>query len=333
MSKREPIWLTEADVVSLMTLGDAIDALERTLPLEARGAAVNLTKTQVGFNGHDSLHALGAAVPGAGLVGTKTWAHTEGGAAPTLILWDSHDGSLRAVVEAFALGQMRTGGISGLATRWLARPDADEMAVIGTGPQAVTQVAAVHAVRPLKRLRVFSPTPANRRAFADRMGAQFGFEATVAETVEAAAKDAPIVTVVTRATAPILSARMLARGTHVNAVGAIVPARIELARDVFPRCTVVAVDEPATVRNLSQEFRDYYDGGGGDWADVRPISGIVAAGAGRPAGADLTLFKAMGMGLSDLAVAIELLARAERAGAGRPLPTRERAAPRLAAAE
>ncbi|MGE0743909.1 MAG: ornithine cyclodeaminase family protein [Rhodospirillales bacterium] len=333
MSAREPIWLTEAEVVSLMTLGDAIDALERTLPLESQGAAVNLTKTQVGFNAHDSLHALGAAVPGAGLVGTKTWAHTEGGAAPTLILWDSKTGALRAVVEAFALGQMRTGGISGLATRWLARPDADEMAVIGTGPQAVTQVAAVHAVRPLKRLRVFSPTAANRRSFAERMAAQFGFEAVVAETAEAAAKDAPIVTVVTRATAPILSARMLAAGTHVNAVGAIVPARIELARDVFPRCTVVAVDEPATVRNLSQEFRDYYDGGGGDWADVRPISAIVAAGAGRPAGADLTLFKAMGMGLSDLAMGIELLARAERAGAGRPLPTRERAAPRLQAAE
>jgi ornithine cyclodeaminase len=332
-ANREPIWLTEADVVSLMSLGDAIDALERTLPLEARGEAANMTKTQLGFGGHDTLHALGAAVTGAGLVGTKTWAHTAGGAAPILVLWDAHDGSLRAVVEAFALGQMRTGGIAGLATRWLAPPEADEMAVIGSGKQAVTQVAAVHAVRPLKRLSVYSPTRDHRVAFAERMGAQFGFRTDVADSVADCVRDAPIVTTVTLATTAFLESRMVARGAHINAVGAIVPARIEIAADIFPRCAVVAVDDLPTVRNLSQEFRGYYDGGGGDWRDARPISSVIAAGRGRPPGADLTLFKAMGMGLSDLAMAIELLARAATAGAGRPLPTRERAMPRLQAAE
>src|SRR5262249_62400284 len=87
------------------------------------------------------------------VVGTKTWAHTTGGATPLLILFDAENGDLLAIVEAFVLGQLRTGGISGVATRWLAAPDADEMALIGTGKQAAPQLAAVAAVRRLRRGR------------------------------------------------------------------------------------------------------------------------------------------------------------------------------------
>ena len=326
-----PIWLTEADVVSLVSLADAIPALERMLVMEARGEAENMTKTQLGFGAHGTLHALGAAVPGAGLVGAKSWAHTGGGAAPLLMLWDSETGALRAVVEAFALGQMRTGAITGVATKWLAAKGADEMAIVGSGKQAVTQVAAVHAAMKLKRLRVYSPTPANRQAFAARMRQEFGFEVQVADSVEACVKNAPIVTAATLATKPFLTAAMLARGTHVNAIGAIVPARIEFTGDIFPRCAVVAVDNLPTVQKLSQEFINYYGANMAPWDRVTPLCQVIAAGQGRPAGADLTLFKAMGMGLSDLAVGAEILSRAAKRGLGYPPPARERAQPRLQA--
>jgi ornithine cyclodeaminase len=113
---------------------------------------------------------------------------------------------------------------------------------------------------------------------------------------------------------------MLAPGTHINAVGAIVPERAEVAQDVFPRCAVVAVDSLASVRDLSRECREFYDAGPGEWAAVAPLSALVAAGAGRPPGADLTLCKAMGMGISDLAVAIEVYNRAKAAGRGRSVP-------------
>ena len=328
-----PLWLTESDVVSLVSLADAIPALERVLILEAKGEAANMTKTQLGFGSHNTLHALGAAVPGAGLVGTKTWAHTEGGAAPLLILWDSASGALKAVIEAFALGQMRTGAMTGLATKWLALKGADDMAIIGSGKQAVTQVAAVHAAMTLKRLRVYSPTTANREAFGQRMTRQFGFECVVADSVETCVRNAPIVTAATLAIAPFLHAAMIAKGAHINAIGAIVPARIEFAPDIFPRCAVVAVDNLATVQKLSQEFIGYYGAGKASWDQVTPISRVIAAGADRPAGADLTLFKAMGMGISDLAMGAEILARAEAQGCGRALPMRERAQPRLQAAE
>jgi len=142
-----PIWITEAEVVRLLDMGEAIAALEKGLALEAQGNARNMVKTHAIWGDGHTLHAVGALFPETGFVGTKTWAHTEGGATPLLILFDSHDGSLAAIIEAFALGQMRTGGISGVATRWMAAEHADDMALIGTGKQALTQLAAVAAVR------------------------------------------------------------------------------------------------------------------------------------------------------------------------------------------
>ncbi|HEX3484573.1 MAG TPA: hypothetical protein VHT51_05905 [Micropepsaceae bacterium] len=324
----DPLWITEADVVAAMSLPEAIPALEAGLALEAAGRARNMAKTHQIWGGHHTLHAIGAVVEGANAVGTKTWAHTAGGATPLVTLWNSETGKLEAIIEAFALGQMRTGGISGVATARMARPDADELAIVGTGKQAITQVVAVAAVRPLKRIRVFSPTIEHRRAFIARLEkllpATLMVEAT---SVEEAVKDAPVVTLVTRAIVPVLSAGMLAPGTHLNAVGAITPEREEFTQDVFGRVSAIAVDSVDSVKSLSAEFDKRF--GDGDWSAVRPLSELVAAKAVRPKDADITLFKAMGMGLSDLALGLEILARVRARGGGRPFPHPKPAQPRL----
>ena len=330
MSENEPIWITEAEVVELMDLGQAIEALEAGLRLEAAGAAQNMVKTHVLWGGGHTLHAIGATFQGAGLVGTKTWCHTAGGATPLLVLWEEHSGRLKAVIEAFALGQMRTGSMTGVATRWLADPAADELAQIGTGKQAITQVAAVAAVRPLKRVRIFSPNPDKRAAFAQKLaGKGFDFELSVADSVAACVEGAPIVTLVTRARAAFLTAAMVRRGAHVNAVGAITPEREEFDQAILARADLVAADSLPAVQKLSKEFMTYYDDGPGDWAAVRPISGLVAEGWSRPSGVDLTLFKAMGMGVSDLSLGSAIYQRALEAGMGRPMPHPARVEPRL----
>lgn len=324
----EPLWITEQDVVATLSLPEAIEALEKGLALEAAGSARNMAKTHQIWGGHHTLHAIGAVVEGAHIVGTKTWAHTAGGATPLVTLWNSDTGKLEAIIEAFALGQMRTGGISGVATARMAAENADELGVIGTGKQALTQVAAVTAVRKIKRIRVFSPSPENRRAFIAKLEKLFPAIALVeATSVVDAVKNAPIVTVVTRAREPIITARMLAEGAHFNAVGAITPEREEFTQDVFARVDLIAVDMVDSVKALSAEFRKRF--GDGDWPSVRPLSDLVAAKSTRPEGADLTLFKAMGMGLSDLALGIEILKRVRESGGGRPVPHPKPAQPRL----
>ncbi len=321
----EPVWLAESDVVSLLDLRQAIGALERGLAAEGRGQAANMAKTHLAW-GENNLHAIGARL--GDYVGTKTWAHTGRGTCPLLVLFDANTGALAAIIEAFALGQMRTGGISGLATDWMAQPGAKTMAIIGTGKQALAQVAAVAMVRPLSALRVFSPRAESRRAFIERARAEFDCEITGCELVREAARGAEIVTLITRAKAPFLTASMLEPGAHLNAIGAITPEREEFAQDVFRRVTDVAVDSLPAVQQLSKEFADYYSGRG--WDAVQPLCALIASGRRRQAADDVSLFKAMGMGISDLSLGVELIARAHERGAGRPIPTPQRVQPRLA---
>lgn len=323
------MWISEADVVSLMSLGDAINALERGLLAEARGDARNMVKTHVTWGKGSTLHAIGAVFAEDGFVGTKTWAHTEGGATPLLILFDSGDGSLRAVIEAFALGQMRTGAATGVATRRLAAEGADELAIIGAGKQAAAQIAAVVAVRPIRRIRVFGRNEERRARVVAWARREFGVEVIAADSIAEAVADAPIINLVTRATEPILFAGMVSRGAHINAVGAITPERAEIARDTLERCDQVVVDTIPSAQNLSRELIERFGAAASGWEQVKSLASVVAAGKPRPANDDLTLFKSMGMGISDLALGIDLYHRAAQLGLGRGFERPQEVAPRL----
>src|SRR5262249_52393281 len=139
-----PIWIGEKDVQ--LDLGRAIALLRKAMTRQAAGAARNMEKTHVAWDG-GTLHAIGAIFTDTSLLGVKTWAHTPKGATPLEILWDAETGKLLAVIEAFAMGQLRTAGMAGLATDCLAARDADVFAICGTGKQSMAQVAAVKAVR------------------------------------------------------------------------------------------------------------------------------------------------------------------------------------------
>jgi len=310
-----PLWIREADVAALLDMRAAIAAVEEALAAEAVDRTHDMVKTHVKWGAASTLHALGAVIPDAAIAGTKTWAHTENGATPLLVLFDAHTGTLRAVIEAFALGQLRTGAVSGVATRHLAAAGAAELAIIGSGRQALAQIAAVIAVRPLRAVRVFSPTAAHREALAARVRDVFGIAAVVADSVAKAVAGAAIVTLATRAREPLLSAAMLAAGAHVNAIGAITPERAELGADVLARSAVVAADSVPAAQRLSRELRDYY-GAAGNWNAVVPLSRIAAGTVRRERGSDVTLFKAMGIGLADVAIGGAVLARARAAGRG-----------------
>lgn len=281
------VWISEGAVVERLDLPRAIDAIERALAREAVGAAKTMLKTHLAWGDGHTLHAIGG-VDG-DLVGTKTWAHTAGGANPLLILWDSETGERRAVIEAFALGQLRTAAMSGLATRMLADPGTRIAAVIGTGKQALPQVSALVTVLPITTVRVHSRDPARRKAMAARVEAEVGVAAVASESVAEAVDGAGAITTATRATEPFLRASFVATGTHVNAIGAITPERAELYPDLVDRSFVVT-DSIEQARAFGREVQG---------RDLCALSSLV--GAPRP-DADVTLFKAMGIGLADVAL-------------------------------
>ncbi len=280
-------WVSEGEVVERLDLPNAIDAIERALAREAAGTAKTMMKTHLAWGDGHTLHAIGGL--DGDLVGTKTWAHTAGGATPLLILWDSETGERRAVIEAFALGQLRTAAMSGLATRMLADPTTAIGAVIGTGRQALPQVSALASVLPLTSIRVHGRDPKRRKAAATRVEDELHIAAFVTDSVAEAVDGAGVITTATRATEPFLAGSMVASGAHVNAIGAITPERAELFADLVDRSFVVT-DSIEQARALAREV---------DGRELRSLSSLV--GVSRPA-ADLTLFKAMGIGLADVAL-------------------------------
>ena len=280
-------WISEREVVEALTLSRAIGAIERALAREAVGTAKTMLKTHLAWGDGHTLHAIGGL--DGDIVGTKTWAHTEGGASPLLILWDSKTGERRAVVEAFALGQLRTAAMSGLATRILADPQTDYVAVIGTGKQALPQVSALVTVLPINLVRVHSRDRDRRLAMAERVEAEIGVRCIAADSVEDAAAGAGVITTVTRATEPFLRSSFVRSGAHVNAIGAITPERAELFDDLVDR-SFIATDSVESAGSLASEVKG------------RPLVALSSLiGAPRPA-ADVTLFKAMGIGLADVAL-------------------------------
>jgi len=333
ISDESTVWISESDVVSMMDIGEAVAALEKGLLAEAEGDAQNMVKTHVEWGDGATLHAIGAVFPKAGFAGTKTWPHTKNGATPLLILFDSNTGKLKAILEAFALGQLRTAAASGVATRWLAAAGADDFALIGAGKQAITQVAAVLAVRPIRRIRVFSRNEDRRNQFVERVRNEFGVETVGASSVREAVKGASIITVVTRATDPILSADMLARGAHINSVGAIVPSRAEVAGDVIARSTQIVTDSIPQAQKLSRELIEFFGPNPAKWGAVRSLASVVASRPSRAASDDLTLFKSLGVGISDLSLGMELYKKALELGLGHKFPHPQKVAPRLRTAE
>ena len=333
MAESTFLWISESDVVSLMDVKQAMAALEKGLLAEAQGEARNMVKTHVQWGDHDTLHALGAVFPKSGFVGTKTWSHTKGGAVPLLILYDSNNGSLKAIIEAFALGQMRTAGASGVCTQWLSPAGAQEFAIIGTGKQALAQVAAVLAVRPIRRIRVFSPNAEHRNQFAARVREAFDVDVVATASVREAVQRASVITLVTRAKEPFLSADMLDTGTHINSLGAIVPSRAEISSDVMARCTRIVADSVAQAQSLSRELIEFFGTDLAKWAFVESLANLVASRRARAPLDDVTLFKSLGMGISDLSLGIEIYRRAVEWGRGSKLPHPQKVAWRLGRAE
>ncbi len=210
--------------------------------------------------------------------------------------------------------------MTGLATRWLAPAHARRAALIGTGRQAMAQLAAMSAARPLEVVEVHSPDPTRRAAFVDEAReAGWPFDVHDAASVEDAARDADIVTTATRAREPFLYSAHLRPGILVNAIGAITPERAEVAPDVVARCDLLVADSAGTAERLATEL---------DGRSPTPLHEIIAGGAPREP-RELTVFKAMGIGLADLAIARVVLERSKADGRGAKLAHPQRARPRL----
>jgi ornithine cyclodeaminase/alanine dehydrogenase len=263
---------------------------------------------------------MGAAYGAKGVHGLKAYAGVKGGQFHTL-LYSSLDGKLKAIIEADLFGQMRTGAASGVATKLLANADAHTLAVIGTGKQSRTQIAAVCAVRPITRVKVFSRTAEHREAYARSVEKELGVEVLPASSGQACVAEADVVVTITKSAEPVCRAQWLAEGVHVNVAGANSHDRREVDAETVLRAAVKATDHVEQAKVEAGEFRELIAAGKLAWSSIRELGEFVSGKAtGRTSPSELTLFKSLGIALEDVAFAEFVYQRALAAGVGRPIP-------------
>ncbi|WP_185993355.1 ornithine cyclodeaminase family protein [Rhodococcus sp. KBS0724] len=287
-------------VVAIVDQRSAISALRDVLVSAYRGTARSIPKTMARFDGQSTAHSLGAVDTDQQVVAFKSWVNTPNGASALLSLFDAADGRALAVMNADALGMLRTAGTAAVATDIMAASDAAQLGLLGTGRQAIHQVAAVHTVRPLELVRVWSPSEESRERFANVLRDKVGVRVEVADTARAAVHDASIVTTVTRAQEPFLDGAWLAHGAHLNAVGAILPTTAELLPSVLPLSDFTTVDDVENARRGSRELREHF---GDNLDSVMTLGEAIDRSMKPPADARLTVYKGLGSGLTDLALA------------------------------
>jgi alanine dehydrogenase len=213
---------------------------------------------------------------------------------------------------------MRTGAASGVATQYLARPDASEVGLFGSGKQARTQLLAVCKARKIRHVAVYSPNEEHRRRFAQEMSPLCGCEVEPVPRPEMAAEDKDIVITATTSREPVLSGHWLAEGTHLNVIGSNFLAKAEIDVATLRRCETIAVDSKDQARLEAGDFVQALEEGVIHWADIRELGQIIVGRyTGRAHPQDITLFKSLGIALEDIAVAARVYAKAQEAGLGR----------------
>ena len=254
---------------------------------------------------------MSAADEELGLAGLKSYTWLPGGTPFVVVLFDTEKAELAAVIEADKMGQLRTGAASGIAAKYLAKPDARTLGVIGCGWQAESQVACIREALPsIERVVVYCRNEKNLNAFCKKVGAE------AAESHREPAEQDVVVTVTTSKD-PVLRGEWLQPGALVCAVGANEPRARELDNVVLERAVFVCCDSVEQSKLESGDLIEPVERGVLDWLEVHELQEVVAGEiAGRSSPDDIVLFKSNGLAAWDVAIgakAVEL-ARKQKVG-------------------
>lgn len=308
------LYLTEADVGELLTMDDALEAVEGSFRRLAAGAVENRPRYRMRLEG-GVMAVMSAVDLELGKAGLKTYtAFGMGDVRFVVLLFETERSELNAVIEANRLGQLRTGAASGVAARHLARDGAATLGVFGCGFQAETQVAAIRAAVPtIERVVAHCRTPANLKRFCKAVGAE-----PAEEHHEVGAQD--VVVTATTSKDPVLRGDWLRPGALVCAIGANDPGARELDNAVLERAAFVCCDSRDDSRLESGDLIDPVAQGVLDWLEVHELQEVVAGEAvGRQSDDDIVVFKSNGIAAWDIAIAAVAYERAVERGVGKEL--------------
>ncbi len=224
-------------------------------------------------------------------------------------------------MDGAAITAIRTAAVSGVATDLLARPDAVELAILGAGVQARTHLEAIAAVRPLRKVRIWSRNPDHAGALAAELRPRFKFPIEAAPSTEAAVDGADVIATVTASPEPILRREWLKQGAHINAVGASIPTSREIDTATMVAARLFVDRRESALAEAGDLLIAMGEGAvKGDHVQAELGDVIIGKDLGRRSAGELTLFKSLGLAVEDVASAAYLVRRARETGTGHTVP-------------
>lgn len=305
--------LSRSDVKALVSMPVAIDLMKVAFADLARGKAQSPLRTPLHVNGGVSL-VMPAYVPAAQALGLKVvsvFRENQARGLPTITslvtLLDPETGRPMAIMDGGYLTALRTGAVSGAATDLLARPESNVLTVIGTGAQAVTQMAAVCSVRPIERVWVVARSSESGERFLAAVAADWPELAglvTITHDVSRAVSEADIICTATSSATPVFEDAEVTAGTHINGVGSFTPQMQEVPAETVARSTVV-VDQLEPALEEAGDLIVPLEAGLITIEHLRRELGHLVIGdvAGRTSSDDVTFFKSVGNAVQDLVTA------------------------------
>lgn len=238
----------------------------------------------------------------------------------TILLLDPDTGALQAIIDGRYITEARTAAVSAVSARFLSRPDAATLAIIGSGVQARSHLEAYQHVRSLKEVRIWSPRETSRRQFVDDMSSHVGIPIVDSPSAEAAVRGADLIVLVTSSPTPVIEDDWVSEGAHVVCVGACRPTQQEMPPALVKRARVY-VDSKQAALVESGDIVMNIAAGLFDAAHIRGEIGELVLGRaeGRATASDVTVFKSLGMAVEDVVAADLVLRRANEVGAGTEL--------------
>jgi alanine dehydrogenase len=321
--------LSAEDVAKLLPMRECIGVMREALAALARGQA--LVPLRLVMRMPDATGFLGlmpgyiAPAGGAtGALGMKAVSVFPGNASRgidthqgAVLLFEADTGRLSALMDGATITAIRTAAVSGVATDLLARPEAEELAILGAGVQARTHLEAIATVRRLKRTRVWSRNPDHARALVEEERKKVDAVLEAVASAEAAVRDADIVATVTASPEPVVQRSWLKPGAHINAVGSSIPSTRELdtatvaAARLFVDRRESALNEAGDVLIPMREGAIKPEHIVAELGEV-----IIGKDPGRRSASELTLFKSLGLSVEDVASAAYVAKRAREFGVG-----------------
>lgn len=213
---------------------------------------------------------------------------------------DPKTGAPLAIIDGTKITAIRTGAVSGVATKYLARKDSSVLSIVGTGAQAPAQLLAISHVLNLEKVKVFDIRKEVKKSFVKTMEPKFpGLDINYTESIEEAVKEADVLTTITPSRMPIINDEWVNVGTHINAIGADAPGKQELNPLILKRAKIVVDDYQQASHggeiNVPLENKIIsYDSIYGELGEI-----VIQKKLGRTFKEEITVFCATGLGIFD----------------------------------